>query len=242
MPNFHPVPSAHAERGLSIIELLVGVAIGLFIVAGAIKLTVDNLSGNRQLLVETRVNQDLRAAADIVARDLRRAGYWDDASTGLWSAGASVVSAVNPFVAVNTSTAETIVYSYDRPGIDPATNVTLGFRRTGAGVLQLRNGAGDWQPLTDPNAVTITEFSITPTARTVELYEFCICRTRVPVIASCEDATLSVATTRPQMIIRQYEISITGEAANNPDVVRQIRETVRVRNDELKNPNGCPAV
>ena len=67
------------QRGLSIVELLIGLAIGLFIVGGAIKLFVDNLTNNRRLLLETRVNQDLRAAADLIARDLRRAGYWRNA-------------------------------------------------------------------------------------------------------------------------------------------------------------------
>jgi prepilin peptidase dependent protein B len=63
------------QRGLSIIELMVGVAIGMFIIGGAIKLFVDMFGNNRRLLIETRVNQDLRATADIIARDLRRAGY-----------------------------------------------------------------------------------------------------------------------------------------------------------------------
>jgi type IV pilus assembly protein PilW len=66
------------QQGLSIVELMVGIAMGLFITAGAIKLFVDNLGSNRQLLLETRLNQELRTAADIVARALRRASYWDE--------------------------------------------------------------------------------------------------------------------------------------------------------------------
>ena len=58
---------------------MVGVAVGLFVAGGAAKLFVDNLSNNRRMLVETRINQDLRAATDLIARDLRRAGYWRNA-------------------------------------------------------------------------------------------------------------------------------------------------------------------
>ena len=39
-----------AQRGLSIIELMVGVAVGLFVAGGAAKLFVDNLSNNRRVL------------------------------------------------------------------------------------------------------------------------------------------------------------------------------------------------
>ena len=67
------------QSGLSLVELLVGAAIGLFLVGGATKLFIDTLDDSRRLIIETRVNQDLRAASDLVARDLRRAGYWPNA-------------------------------------------------------------------------------------------------------------------------------------------------------------------
>jgi prepilin peptidase dependent protein B len=77
--------SLHSQFGLSIIELMVGVAIGMFIIGGAIKLFVDMFGNNRRLLIEARVNQDLRAAADIIARDVRRAGYWSGAASAFAS-------------------------------------------------------------------------------------------------------------------------------------------------------------
>jgi Tfp pilus assembly protein PilW len=67
---------------MSIVELLVGVAVGLLIIGGATKLFVDYLVSTRRSLVETRVNQDLRAAADLIARDappigkVRQAASW----------------------------------------------------------------------------------------------------------------------------------------------------------------------
>ncbi|NJK42625.1 MAG: hypothetical protein HC937_02780 [Aquincola sp.] len=83
------------QRGLSVVELLIGAAVGLFIVGGAIALLVNQLRDNRVLLLETRVNQDLRSAADLVARDVRRAGYWGNAL-----AGAVFPAASNPYRAV----------------------------------------------------------------------------------------------------------------------------------------------
>ena len=64
-------PSRRA-RGLSIVELLVGIAVGLFVLAGATLLVSSQLSDNRQLMLETQVQQDLRASADLIARPTPR--------------------------------------------------------------------------------------------------------------------------------------------------------------------------
>ena len=105
------------QRGLSIVELLVGIAVGLFVVGGAIKLMVDNLTNNRRMLVETRVNQDLRAAADLIVRDLRRAGYWQDAQAGI-STDPTIAAVVNPHRVVDSSVANELTYSYAKNGND----------------------------------------------------------------------------------------------------------------------------
>jgi prepilin peptidase dependent protein B len=62
------------QQGLSLVELMVGIAIGLVIVAAALFALTHHLRANRSLLVEARLAQDLRTAADLITRDLRRAG------------------------------------------------------------------------------------------------------------------------------------------------------------------------
>ena len=74
-------PLMRRQRGLSIVELLIASALRLFLVGGAITLFIGNLTNSRQMLLDARINQDLRAAADLIARDLRRAGYWRLPST-----------------------------------------------------------------------------------------------------------------------------------------------------------------
>ncbi len=235
-----------AQRGLSIVELLVGVLVGLVVVGGAIKLTIDGLVTNRRMLLETRLNQDMRAAADIVARDLRRASYWDNSLSGLWSAGATSVSAVNPYASISavTSGNPEVGYSYQRPNVDP-TDAPLGFRLVadgnGVGSIEIRDANNGWQVITDQASLDVTSFTITPTVRTVELWPYCACRTRVPVSAACQDATLQASATRPRMNMRQFDIVIQARSTADASLQRELRETVRVRNDELLNPNGCPA-
>ena len=106
------------QRGLTVVEMMVGFAVGLFIIGGATKLFVDYLTNNRKLLLETRVNQDLRAAADLVVRDLRRAGYWQNASSLIWVSNASNTGGsytTNPYRTITVGTAngsDSITYSY----------------------------------------------------------------------------------------------------------------------------------
>ena len=45
---------AHTQRGLSIIEFMVGIAIGMFVVGGAVKVFIDLFTNNRRQLVEVR--------------------------------------------------------------------------------------------------------------------------------------------------------------------------------------------
>ena len=71
-----PGTSRQRQTGLSLVELMVGVAVGLFVVAGATLVVSNQLGDNRRLMLETQIQQDLRAAADLIARDLRRSGYW----------------------------------------------------------------------------------------------------------------------------------------------------------------------
>jgi prepilin peptidase dependent protein B len=224
--------SRHSQRGLSIVELLVGVAVGLFIVGGAIKLIIDHLADNRRLLVETRVSQDLRSAADIVARDLRRSGYWQNAIAGVVYPAAS-----NPY---RTSTpasgaASEVTYFYSRDAAENNAvntgvgqpNETFGFRLA-ASAVEMQTAAGTWQPVTDPNTVQVTAFSVTPAHQTLSLGQFC-----TPVCALGSPGC-------PSVVVRRFDITLVGNAPPpNAAVQRRVEVTVRPRNDEIPIPQ-CP--
>ena len=228
------------ERGLSIVELLVGVAVGLFIVGGATKLFVDYLIGTRNSLVEVRLQQELRAAADLVARDLRRAGYWRSATTGVWSATTTTI-ATNPYNVITTPTNE-IVYSYDKGSgaSAPSAAEIAGFRLVAStGVLEANLGS-TYQPITDPATANVTAFTVTTTAlNPVELYQTCPCLTKGScTLAMFQPAAASAPAgsrwlTRPVLSIQQYTIKIAGESRVDSRVKREITETVRVRNDKF---------
>jgi type IV pilus assembly protein PilW len=221
------------QRGLSLPELMVGIVVGLFVVAGAIALLVGNVGTSRRLLIEARVNQDLRAAADVVAREVRRAGFWENAIAGTVTTATSQAAPANPNAAVTANaSASTITYSVarDTPAGRSATDGTLdadeqfGFRLS-SGVLEMQVGADSWQPLTDPSIITINNFALTPT------------ETVLDIRASC--AKPCTGTTCPTVTVRSYAISLRGTAVHDSSVARTLVERVRVRNDATAGV--CPA-
>lgn len=97
--------------------------------------------------------------------------------------------------------AENLGYRYDNA--NDAVEIRQSINATCASVA-----AGDWQDLTDPNVVQITDFSITDNTKTAT------------------GSGLNVS-------VREYTISITGQLAADTSVVRTLQETIRVRNDRL---------
>jgi type IV pilus assembly protein PilW len=62
------------NTGLSLVELMVGMAIGLLIVAVALLALTHHLRESRSQVTQARLAHDLHAAGDLMLRDLRRAG------------------------------------------------------------------------------------------------------------------------------------------------------------------------
>ncbi|MBL8330161.1 MAG: prepilin-type N-terminal cleavage/methylation domain-containing protein [Rubrivivax sp.] len=213
------------QRGLSIVEMLVGVTVGLIIVAAATLMVAGQLADNRRLLLETQVQQDLRAATDLVTRELRRAGFWKDAPRSTSAAAVLLPRLSNPYTAMapalSGETGSLVSFSYaDR---DRTENNAVdsderhGFRLSN-GTIETQLGAGNWQPLTDPAVLRITRFDVRAQVQ--------------PVTLECPLACSAGATPCPPVQqVRSYTVDITGEAANDARVQRSIRSTVRVRND-----------
>ena len=203
------------QRGLSLIELLIGVAIALFIAATGSTLLVGHLRENRALLLETRLTQDLRTAADVITRDLRRAGYWGNAGTG-----------ANPYAALAPATAASDAVSL-RYSMDPTennivdSNEQFGFRLRG-GAIELQLGAGNWQALTDAGTLTVTAFSVRPDVQDLSLASFCA----TPCAAGS-------TTCPPHQQVRNLAVAITAVLVSDNRVVRSVRSNARVRNDAV---------
>ncbi|HEU5297476.1 MAG TPA: prepilin-type N-terminal cleavage/methylation domain-containing protein [Burkholderiaceae bacterium] len=213
------------QAGLSMVELMVGVAVGLFVVAGATVAVSNQLGDNRRLMLETQIQQDLRAAADVIARDIRRSGYWASAQDGVWHPAAAGVT-INPYTALQPAAsgvvASTVTFSYSRGA--PA-NESAGFRLGNSGAIEMLTG-GAWQALTDASTLRVTDFRVTLSSQDLPLSCFNPCPPGAP---ACP----------PTQSVRDIKVEILGTAVHDPSLQRSARSNVRVRNDVVNG--ACPA-
>lgn len=219
--------SRTTQKGLSLIELMVGAAVGLMVVAGALQLHARHLHDNRQLLIEARLQQELRSATDLIARQLRRSGYWQHALTGV-ARLPYTDAAANPHSALSTASPATFGADVDdAPGAGTDATTRWGLRRNG-NRLQARIGAGTWQDLSDPAFVSVESFELVPSEREVDLLARC-------VVDVCPTGALDCP---PVQLIRSVEIRLRAHATADAMLVREARETVRLRNDAIRG--ACP--
>lgn len=62
------------QAGLTLIELMISIALGVFVLLGLVYLTSATMRTNAQTLRATHLNQELRAIMHLITRDMRRAG------------------------------------------------------------------------------------------------------------------------------------------------------------------------
>lgn len=203
---------------MSLVELLIGIVVGLFIVAGAVYFTVNFNAENRRLLLEARLTQDMRAAMDIVTRDIRRAGYWQNAASGvaLYVAEAPSVSYQSTgFAALapaSGASAASVTYAYDKSASAAATAGDQSAFSLNSGVLTTTVGGSGAQPLTDTSTTIVTAFTVAHEDATV------------PVACSC-------ATACPLAHVRELTVTLSATSAIDPAIARTLKNRVRIRND-----------
>lgn len=166
------------QTGVTLIELLIGMLIGLIIVAAGISVFVTSFKGQTDNIKLSRLNQDMRSMMDIMERDIRRAGFaTSDPANNLAAlknnpffndTGAATTDLTSP-------SKDCILYAYNRdndtqpPQVDPEER--LGFRLNDKGELQMRQTGstntkcddGEWESITEPEVkITGLEFTIKP--------------------------------------------------------------------------------
>jgi len=167
------------QSGLSLIELMISIVIGLIILAASLAVYVLIFKGTVIALRSSQLNYDLDNLMLVMTHDIRRAGYWGGAVSG-WD----IDDQINPFMAAGVDLTinndwdglgnDCIVYSYDFNNNGIVDNSELvGFRRNSDASVSMRvqgtdpdscdDAGGTWEQLTiteDSEQVSITDFNL----------------------------------------------------------------------------------
>src|SRR5690606_24143015 len=69
-----PEPAAGGERGLSLVELVVGMALMTLVLGGVFSAMTEAMRANDTVKLSTSMNNNLRVAMDLLVRDMLQAG------------------------------------------------------------------------------------------------------------------------------------------------------------------------
>lgn len=218
------------QKGLTLIEMLIAMVLGLFVTAVIITVFSTNVRSNVENMKMIRLNQELRGVMTMMVDELKRTGYSADPSN-------------SDFMDDFNVSATCIRYSYDENGdtIRDA-NERFGFKLENNTVKWTTSGGdpntpptapdcgtGTWTDITDPNLAFITTldpddsyFDITGSANTNGA------------------SGLTALTTLDGVSVYDVTITLTGTTdlphsseANDPR--RTIIETIRMRNEDPKD-------
>lgn len=74
--------SFRKQSGLTFVEMLVGMAVGIIVISGGISIYASSVRGGNEALLSSKLNQEIGALMHVMANDIRRAGYWGTAMNG----------------------------------------------------------------------------------------------------------------------------------------------------------------
>lgn len=206
------------QSGLSLIELMISIAVGLLLLAGVVTIYSNSVISNSNSMRTAKLNQDMRAIMLMMVNDIRRAGYSGATAA---AAGIGAGPGTNPFRTINTATPGCILFNYDLNENSTVDNATEDFGyRLSDGMVQSRPaggtcGAGAWQTLSDDRTITITALTFTP-------------RMGVSSVDTNGDGVIDI-----WIGVRTYDIAMSARLTNDASVTYTLTESVRVRNDLL---------
>lgn len=203
------------HRGFSLIELMIGMTVGLFILVGASSLMVSQIGDHRRLALETRTEQDVRALAEVMTREVRSAGAWKDPMKGVWTE-ANPTPQANPYANVNIEEAGAkITFTI----LDGTSQLVRGYKFSGETLY--RYDGVSWQPMTDPNTLKIARFEVTENAHSFGMESAC----RLP----CDGAD----NCPPVATVRDVRFVLEATAKHDEAVKRNLDFVVRLQADAL---------
>jgi Tfp pilus assembly protein PilW len=127
-----------SQRGIGLIEMMVAMTCGLIVSGAAINFLASALRSNTDYVVAAAFTQDLRGVNDYVNRELRRAGYDENAMRYIALPEGSGVT--SPFASIQVVREDQdnscVVYAYDGRTARTTADTGPGFIDRGAGEIR----------------------------------------------------------------------------------------------------------
>lgn len=219
------------QHGFTITELLVAAAIGLLVIASVTTFYVATTRTGTESLKIAKLNQYLRATMDLMVSDIRRAGYWAAPSSQYRNSSGYIP---NPFMQGNNNIAtgnvsgesadSCITFTYDANGNGSVQTSgspleRFGFRLNSKRLEMRQSGTaasftcdnGTWFNMIEDIEIAELEFVLTPTA-IINPYG---------------------ALSTNDISVREVKITVKGNLKTDATIVRELSETVRIRNDKF---------
>jgi len=209
------------QKGLTLIEMMIAMVLGLFVTAVIISVFSTNVRTNVENMKMIRLNQELRGAMTFMVDELKKTGY---------SADSTEISFMASFERPSSSC---ILYSYDlNDDGDRDSNEHFGFRLdTSLNQIKWADNASAasstscntfGESITEANIANITTlfFDLSGSFNT-----------------DGTSTNLDAITATSGVSVYDITITITGttDLPHSSDARRTIVETVRVRNDAAKD-------
>lgn len=239
------------QKGVGLVELMIGLTIGLIIVAATGSIYLTSLRGGADATRSAKLNMELRSAMSTVVSAIRRAGY-------LYSAS-STDTTVNPFMQATSNltipSSSCVLFAYDADQSGTISSADFfGFKKSGDAIAMRSGGdapttssgcavANDsWEKITDDNNVVID---------TVAFYDYDpdISGSVAGDLFQCWDTAAETSETAPCVTgktvydsataksrlveTRSLVVQLTGHHKADPDMRISLKERVRVRNDRI---------
>ena len=204
------------QQGMSLIELMVALVISLIVLGGLLSLYLAINQSSFDLIRNIKLEQEMRATIHFMAKDIRRAGFLNDAHLDIGDANYCSLSYFDDCTNKNTrisTTASSIAFSYDADL--NGTPEDYSFSLSNNEVTYLYPGSGgNAVSLTSAGSTTFTSLTFTLSPEAIQILN-------------------SDGTTASELTIREVTITATAYATgDDPMFARTVTETVRVRNDE----------
>lgn len=248
----------HHQAGISLIELMIGSVVGLIVIAATVATYIAIARSGSEILASAKLNAELRAAMDMMVRDIRRAGSWtatlasrEDGANPFTLRTGALITDINIF-----DSGKAIQFSYNGSFLGSANGTVFGYRVDDKAIktLQCNIGASPsalcntgaiidntthvWEKLSDENNVVIDSLTFqTVGSRCLNLTQAGLTWVSLAssTVPACDSSTPGyVAATKDRLFEkRQIKVRLEGKLKRREEFTMVLEQSVLLANDRI---------